>query len=103
LSDDAPGADAAVSLKVLREDHQLQELLPAKALATAPLKDAKLDKALAKECQATLSYAEHPLVALARTLPRETMTEAQETLFLSLQCSLAHSAANSAGNAVLRK
>jgi hypothetical protein len=65
-------ADAAVSLQVLREDHQPQELVPAKALAAAPVK--------------------HTLVALARTLPQETMTEAQETLFLSLQRSLAHSA-----------
>jgi hypothetical protein len=50
-------------------------------------------RGLAKEYQATLSYAEHTLVALARTMPREAMTEAQETLFLSLQCSLVHSAA----------
>jgi hypothetical protein len=56
----AQWADVAVSLQVLREDHQLQELVPAKALVTAaPVKDAKLDVALAKECQATLSYAEH--------------------------------------------
>jgi hypothetical protein len=89
----AQGADTAVSLQVLREDHQLQELVPAKVLASAPVKDAKLDEALAKECQATLSYAEHTLVALVRTLPREAMREAQETLFLSLQRSLAHSAA----------
>jgi hypothetical protein len=53
------GFDAAV----LREDHQLQELVPAKALAAAPVKDAKLDEALTKECQAKLSYAEHALVA----------------------------------------
>jgi hypothetical protein len=94
----AQGADAAVCLQVLREDHQLQELVPANALAAAPVKekDAKLDEALAKECQATLSYAEHTLVALARTLPWEAVTEAQETLFLSL-------AAKSAGNAVLRR
>jgi hypothetical protein len=61
---------------------------------------------LAKECLATLSYAEHTLVALARMLPREAMTEAQETLFLSLQRFLAYSAAladKSAGNAVLRR
>jgi hypothetical protein len=59
----------AVSLQVLREDHQLQELVPAKAIAAAPVKDAKLDEALAKECQATLSYAEYTLISLARTLP----------------------------------
>jgi hypothetical protein len=102
----AQGADAAVSLQGLREDHHHQELVPAKALTAAPVKDAKLDEALAKECLATLSYAEHTLVALARTLPREAMTEAQETFFLSLQCSLSHSAAlaaKSAGNAVLRR
>jgi siroheme synthase (precorrin-2 oxidase/ferrochelatase) len=34
-----------------RKDHQLQELVPAKVLAAAPVKDAKLDEALAKECQ----------------------------------------------------
>jgi hypothetical protein len=95
----AQGADAAVSLQVLREDHQLQELVPAKALAAAPVKDAKLDEALAKECQATLLNAEHTLVALARTLPWEAMTEAQESLFLSLQWSLAHSAALAAKSA----
>jgi hypothetical protein len=102
----AQGADVAVSLQVLRDDHQLQELVPAKALIAAPVKDAKLDEALAKECQSTLSYPEHTLVALARMLPREAMTEAQETLFLSLQRSLAHSAALAAksdGNAVLRR
>jgi hypothetical protein len=95
-----------VSLQLLREDRQLQELVPAKALAAAPVKDAKLDEALAKECQATLSYVEHTLVALARMLPREAMTEAQETVFLSLQRSLAHSAAlaaKSAGKAMLRR
>jgi hypothetical protein len=61
----AQGANAAVSLQVLCEDHQLQELVPAKALATASVKEAKLDKALAKdkECQSTLSYAEHTLFA----------------------------------------
>jgi hypothetical protein len=58
--------------------------------------EAKLDEAVAKECQATLSYAEHTLVAIARTLP-------WETLFLSLQRSPAHSATKSAGNAVLRR
>jgi hypothetical protein len=81
-------------------------LVPAKALATASVKEAKLDEALALECQGTLLYAEHTVVALARTLQWEAMTEAQETLFLSLQRSLAHSAAlaaKSAGNAVLRR
>jgi hypothetical protein len=41
------GVDAAISL-------QLQELVPAKALTAAPVKDAKPDEALAK-CQAMLS------------------------------------------------
>jgi hypothetical protein len=51
----------------------MQQMVPAKALAAAPVKDAKLDEALARECQATLSYAEHTLVALARTVPRDTI------------------------------
>jgi siroheme synthase (precorrin-2 oxidase/ferrochelatase) len=42
-------------LYTLREDHQLQELVPAKALVSASVSDAKLDEALAKECQARLS------------------------------------------------
>jgi hypothetical protein len=37
--------DAAVFL----QDHQLQELIPAKALAAAPVKDAKLEEAPANQ------------------------------------------------------
>jgi hypothetical protein len=36
------------AVQVLREDHQVQELLPAKVLAAAPVKVAKLDEAMAK-------------------------------------------------------
>jgi hypothetical protein len=50
-------------------------------LTAVPVKDVQLDEALAKECLATFLYAEHTLIALARTLPRNTMSEAQETLF----------------------
>jgi hypothetical protein len=49
------GAEAAVSLQFLREDHQLQELGPGQTLDTAPVMDAKLDKVLSNECQTTLS------------------------------------------------
>jgi hypothetical protein len=40
------GVDAAVSLQVLCEDHLLQELVPAKALAVAPVKDVEAQETL---------------------------------------------------------
>jgi hypothetical protein len=39
-----PQGDAAASMAVLREVHQLLELISANALISAPVKDAKLDK-----------------------------------------------------------
>jgi hypothetical protein len=58
-----------VSLQVLREGHLLQELVSAQALVAAPVKYAYIDEALAKVGKATLLYADHTLVALARTFP----------------------------------
>jgi hypothetical protein len=90
-------------MQVLCEDHQLHDLGPAKVLISVPIKDTKIDEALEDRCLATLSYGDH---ALTGTLPRDAITEDQETLVFSLHRSLRHSAdlaAKSAGNVVLQR
>jgi hypothetical protein len=70
----AQGADAAVTLQVLHEDHQLQELVP----RHYSCQGCKAGRGPGQGVSGDLIVRR----AQARTLPREAMTEAQETLFL---------------------
>ena len=99
------GPSGPSTCSVLRDDHEVRALSP-NVSSSQEYKDIRAQETLAKDNLSALSCAELSLIALARSLEQETLSDDSKSLLGSLQHSIRHAIAltsRCSANSVLRR